>query len=163
MSKRSVEKASASGRPQDRESRNAQARLFASLSLTDATLQQTVRGVLREVYDAGSGDLRSSIHRNKVRQAIRDRMNKMPDSIQNHSESRDSVIDILYTMFNLMQAQWKKQGTSNSSKQPQPPDRSINTQPPDNTFDHYGPSCTRCRCANYHPRQPWPALADSTQ
>lgn len=149
MSKRASKKGSASGRQEDRKSRNSQTQLFASLGVTDATLQKTVLDLLREIYDAGSGDLRSSVHRNKVRQAIRDRMDKMPDTIQNHSESRDSIADILYTMFKLLQAQWKKQGPSKSSKQPEPPAQSENanpttqlenSQPPGSTFDHTGPS-----------------------
>lgn len=140
MSKRTPQKGSASGRLQDRGSRNSQAQLFARLGVTNATVQGTILDLLREIYDAGSGDLRSKVHRNKVRQAIRDGMDRMPDAIQNQSQSRDSVVDILYAMFKLLQARWKKQGISKSSKQPQPPAHSENIQPPTSTFDHAGPS-----------------------
>lgn len=108
MSKEQTQKDTASGRQQDRESRTSQTRLFTTLGITDAADQRRVRNLLRQVYDADSGDLRSSIHRNRVRQGIRDRMDKMPAAIQNHSESRDKVVDMLYNLFKLLQAQWKK-------------------------------------------------------
>ncbi|KAJ5880180.1 uncharacterized protein N7473_011233 [Penicillium subrubescens] len=147
MGKRASKKGSASGCQEDSKSRNSQTELFAGPSVTDATLQQSVLDLLRGIYDEGSGDLRSSVHRNKVSQAIRDRMDKMQGEIQIHSDSRDSVVDILYTMFKLLQAQWKKQGPSKSSKQPEPPAPSENpkpatqlenTQPPGSTFDQTG-------------------------
>jgi hypothetical protein len=147
MGKRASKKGSASGCQEDSKSRNSQTELFAGPSVTDATLQQSVLDLLRGIYDEGSGDLRSSVHRNKVSQAIRDRMDKMQGEIQIHSDSRDSVVDILYTMFKLLQAQWNKQGPSKSSKQPEPPAPSENpkpatqlenTQPPGSTFDQTG-------------------------
>ncbi|KAJ5369678.1 uncharacterized protein N7496_005770 [Penicillium cataractarum] len=138
MSKQQTQKDTASGRQQDRESRTSQTRLFTTLGITDAAVQRTVSNILRQIYDAGSGDLRSSIHRNRVRQGIRDRMDKMPAAIQSHSESRDKVVDMLYNLFKLLQAQWKKQPAATSAQQP--PAQPQNVEPPRGRFDHSGPS-----------------------
>jgi hypothetical protein len=128
MSKRHTQKDTASGRQQDRENRNSQTRLFTTLGISDAAAQRTVSDLLRQIYDAGSGDLRSSVHRNRVRQGIRDRMEGMPAAIQTHSAPRDEVVDTLYNLFKLLQALWNKRPAAKISRKP-PTESQIHESP----------------------------------
>ncbi|KAF7712275.1 Uncharacterized protein PECH_008044 [Penicillium ucsense] len=115
MSKPDSGKGNTSARQQTRVERIVQNRLYTSLGITDATVQASINALLREIYDAGVGDLRSSVRRELVRQEIRDRMDRMPDAIQNHTLARQAVVENLYQIFKSLQSRWHKEGTSTAN------------------------------------------------
>lgn len=143
MAKRPVKTAgrTVSVRQQARVNCGSQTRLFTSLGVTTAANEQAVTNLLREVYDAGTGDLRSSIHRNRVRQEIRDRMDQMPNPVQAHSEGRDSVVDMLYNLYRLLRARWVRQPATKTVGPPPAPVPGPAPAPAETTvFDPSGPS-----------------------
>ncbi|KAJ5489783.1 hypothetical protein N7539_004673 [Penicillium diatomitis] len=115
MSKPDSGKGNTSARQQARVERILQNRLYTSLGITDATVQASINALLREIYDAGVGDLRSSVRRELVRQEIRDRMDRMPDAIQNHTLARQAVVENLYQIFKSLQSRWHKERTSTAN------------------------------------------------
>ncbi|KAI2790621.1 hypothetical protein POX_d06142 [Penicillium oxalicum] len=143
MSKPLPRKKGTSTRQQQREQRILQNRLYTTLGITDAGVQNTINGLLREIYDAGVVDLRSSVRREMVRLEIRDRMHRMPDAIRNHSDTRDSVVNNLYRIFRSLQSRWQKEEFDSTQDTSTNPATSTQQAAPANAgelFDHSGPS-----------------------
>lgn len=70
-----------------------------------------------------------------MRQEIRDRMDQMPNPVQNHSEARDSVVDMLYNLYRLLRARWVRQPATTTAVPPPAPAPAQTT-----VFDPSGPS-----------------------
>ncbi|EPS31665.1 hypothetical protein PDE_06622 [Penicillium oxalicum 114-2] len=143
MSKPLPRKKGTSTRQQQREQRILQNRLYTTLGITDAGVQNTINGLLREIYDAGVVDLRSSVRREMVRLEIRDRMHRMPDAIRNHSDTRDSVVNNPTRIFRSLQSRWQKEEFDSTQDTSTNPATSTQQAAPANAgelFDHSGPS-----------------------
>lgn len=97
-----------------------QAELFQNLGTEDNTQHQaTVLNTIKDAYNSvGLVDLRSSISRRKVRQAIRDRMDQMPTMIRDN-EGREGIVEMLYRLILAVKASWNSE-TDQQSQQPQP-------------------------------------------
>lgn len=100
--------------------RTCQAKLFQGLGIEDDTqYQATVLSTIKDAYNSvGLVDLRSSISRRKVRQAIRDRMDQMPAMLRDN-EDREGVVEMLYRLILAVKASWNGE-TDQQSQQPQP-------------------------------------------
>lgn len=115
MPKSSASKKKASKDRQIRVDRAAQAASFAALGVTSAQDQRNISSVLRAAFAAVVPvDLRSRIHRQRLRQAISDRMNQMPTAIRNRDGQ--TTLDQLYQLARSLRTSWSN-GTEQDGQQ----------------------------------------------
>ncbi|KAJ5584404.1 uncharacterized protein N7459_004204 [Penicillium hispanicum] len=145
MPKSSASKKKASKDRQVRVDRVAQVASFTALGVTNGQDQRNISRVLRAAYAAVVPvDLRSRTHRQRLRQAISDRMNQMPAAIQNRDQQ--TTLDQLYQLARSLRSSWSnaapeqdggdggqqdgQQQDGQQQQQPQPPALLLPPPPP---------------------------------
>lgn len=129
MSRKPTTQGRSSKRQQGRVDRTRQAELFQGLGIEDDPQDRaTVVSTIKDAYNSvGFVDLRSSVSRRKVRQAIRDRMDQMPTTVQDN-EDRGGAVEMLYRLIQAVKASWNSQ-TDQQSQRPQPEQQRQAEQP----------------------------------